>query len=90
MSVAGGEPDIELAATASGRDLRFRTQPHVALHADEIVATRAGLPWPVRAGVIYRRFAASTRLASRLRASGAIGDSNQADEPPCRGAADAP
>jgi hypothetical protein len=88
MSAAGGEPDIELAAAARGRELRFRTPPRVALRADEITSARAGLSRPVRAGVTYRRFAAGTRLASRLRA--AIGVSDRADEPPCRTGADAP
>jgi hypothetical protein len=88
VSAAGEEPDIELAAAASGRELRFRRAPRVALHADEIAAVRAGLPRPVRPGVTYRHFAASTRLASWLRA--AIGDADRTDEPPCRGAADAP
>jgi hypothetical protein len=88
MSAAAGEPDIELAAAATGRDLRFRTQPHVALGADDITSVRAGLSHPVRAGVTYRRFAAATRLASRLRA--AIGVSDRADEPPCRTGSDGP
>lgn len=88
MSAARGEPDIELSAGAKGRELRFRTAPRVELNADEITSVRARLPRPVRPGVTYRRFAASTRLMSRLRA--AIGDSDRADEPPCRGAADAP
>jgi hypothetical protein len=88
MSAAGGEPDIELAAAATGRDLRFRTPPHVALHADDITSVRAGLSHPVRASVTYRRFAAATRLASRLRA--AIGVSDRAGEPPCRTGSDAP
>jgi hypothetical protein len=87
MSAAGGEPDIELAAAARGRALRFRTAPRVALQADEITSVRAGLSRPVRPGVTYRHFAASTRLASRLRA--AIGDSDRADEPPSRGDAHA-
>jgi len=88
VSAADGRPDIELAAAASGRELRFRTSPRVALRADEVSSLRAGLPRSVRAGVTYGRFAASTRLASRLRV--AIGLSDQAHQPPCRGAENAP
>jgi hypothetical protein len=87
-TAADGEPDIELAAKASARELRFHKPPRVTLQADEITAVRAGLPRPVRAGVTYRRVAASARLASRLRV--AIGVPDRVDAPACRTAADAP
>jgi len=60
------QPDIEIAVAASGRDLRFHERPHVVLHAEEVSSSRTGLPRPVRPGVTYRWFRASTRLASRL------------------------
>jgi hypothetical protein len=67
MSAGGSEPDIEIAAAARGRELRFRTQPEVSLHADETCSGREGLPRPVRPGVTYGPFRAWTRLTSRLR-----------------------
>jgi len=67
MSAGRSEPDIEISATARGRELRFRMMPEVSLHADETCSGREGLPRPVRAGVTYGPFRAWTRLASRLR-----------------------
>ena len=64
MSAGRGEPDIEIAAAARGRELRFRTQPEVSLHADETCSGREGLARPVR--VTYGPFRAWTRLTSRL------------------------
>jgi hypothetical protein len=62
------EPDLEIAAETTARELRFRRRPQVEIHADDSVSVRERLPRPVGIGVTYRRIRAAMRAAARLRA----------------------
>jgi hypothetical protein len=65
---AAERPDVEIAADAAARELRFRGEPQVETHADETVSARKRLPRPVRAGVTYRGVRAAMRAMGRFTA----------------------
>jgi hypothetical protein len=59
-------PDIDIAAGATARELRFRGRPEVQLHGDQTASARTRLPRPVRPGVTYHRAEVAIRIAARL------------------------
>jgi len=67
------EPDVEMAASARAKEVRFECKPEVRVgaYADapataEAVSERHNLPDEVQPGVTYRNVSVRWRLAARL------------------------
>ncbi|MGP4097482.1 hypothetical protein [Nonomuraea sp. KM90] len=67
------DPDVEISASATARELRFRTPPEVTVRAEAEPAgecawggDRTNLPERVEAGVTYRDIRIDFRVAARL------------------------
>jgi hypothetical protein len=71
--VSGREPDVEIAAAARAKELRFEVKPRVDVvaYADspasaESASERENLPDELEPGVTYRDVAVRWRLTARL------------------------
>jgi hypothetical protein len=60
-------PDVELAAQATARELRFTRDLEVTIGADGRSAERQNLPRPARTGTTYRHVRAAMQALGRLR-----------------------
>jgi hypothetical protein len=67
------DPDVEISASATARELRFRERPEVTVHAvaepgGECASgsDRTNLPDQVAAGVTYRDIRIDFRVAAKL------------------------